>query len=1077
MTDGQLALGFDQLPDEDERTRARTHIGRAVAVSAGAGAGKTETLIGRLRHALESGCAPQGIVAITFTERAARDLVDKLRSRLPAALVPAIEQMFVGTIHAYCLSILRSHPLEAGLPPVFSTQDELLAGADAAQRAVRLRHRFFERVGELDDPQLAEAIDLLVASNGVYHFDPLVGLIDQQWDRFADARLPEPIGWRGPAQAMAQRFDEVAADRSVPEKLRERVAACAPQARAMAEATSMSDALDALPDTKWSTLGGGEGKPIRDELKQLVAAAATAVRHDVLARVLDVLVPLVLDEATQRYQAGNVSFDDILVLTRRLLRTHPRVLDSVRRQLVHLCVDEFQDTDVVQYDIVRALSAPAASPDEPTPVLFAVGDPKQSIYGFRDADVTLFEQLRADPLLTPLQLTTNFRSRPEVLRFVNTVFRSWFTADEPQGQVPFSPLDAHVADGPSYATVVGGASSGTADEVARQQADDIARVIATAHGRWPCRADGVLTPARYTDVAVLVRTRSDLVHLEPALRRAGIPYVVEGGALLYDTREVRDLLRVLRAVNDASSPIGVVNALRTSVLAISDVELVEHRRRGGRWNPYAHLDVPPAGRPGHPAVVQALTALRGWTDARHRVPLPDLIAQIARQSYSLAASTSDGAHVTTWRRLRLVLDEARWWFEQTGGSLGEYLRWITLRVDDKDRSNVTTDETDDDAVHILTVHAAKGLEFPIVIAAGLGRARPAGEQVRAQFPDDAPVELKMGKLATTGWDSSGDRLAGELEAARLAYVACTRAEDHLVVCLHRVATRTKGKNSAAEMDDHVPDPHRVPLELVDPEVVPTPGVVELDDRVDRPDARPIEWRVRSSWSATSLRQHGDDARTAVEHETAEPPPSIEPEGGDGELPPSVHAKHARAYAALPDQIGRYGTRVGRAVHGVLQVVDLQQPQQGVGELIAHQCQAEEVPDRLHAYVAQLVQSVLASDVFARLAQADRAGTVRREMYVGAEVADDEGAPTGVYGIIDAVWLGPDGFVVVDFKTDHVLEPPQVLADRYRLQMQAYERALHAATGRPVAELVLCVALPDGSPAVSIVIPSSQPISG
>ncbi len=163
----------------------------------------------------------------------------------------------------------------------------------------------------------------------------------------------------------------------------------------------------------------------------------------------------------------------------------------------------------------------------------------------------------------------------------------------------------------------------------------------------------------------------------------------EGGALLYDTREVRDLLRVLMAINDTASPITIVNALRTTVLAISDVELLAHRRAGGHWNPFV-TDEQPAG---HPAVLQALTWLRGWATSRHRVPVPELIAQVAQQSRSLAASMSDGAHVTTWRRLRLVLDEARWRFEQTGGSLGEYLRWVALRVDNDDRSNVTTDET------------------------------------------------------------------------------------------------------------------------------------------------------------------------------------------------------------------------------------------------------------------------------------------------------------------------------------------------------------------------------------------------
>ena len=129
-----------------------------------------------------------------------------------------------------------------------------------------------------------------------------------------------------------------------------------------------------------------------------------------------------------------------------------------------------------------------------------------------------------------------------------------------------------------------------------------------------------------------------------------------------------------------------------------------------------------------------------------------------------------------------------------------------------------------------------------------------------------------------------------------------------------------------------------------------------------------------------------------------------------------------------------------------------------------------MPERFHAYVARLVDSVLASEVFARMQQAQRHGTVRREMYVGAEVADETGIETGVYGIIDAIWMDDGRFVVVDFKTDHVLEPPDVLISRYQVQLQAYERALHAATGREVAELLLCVALPDGSPAATIAIP-------
>ncbi|MEY4229562.1 MAG: hypothetical protein RLZZ362_411, partial [Actinomycetota bacterium] len=156
---------------------------------------------------------------------------------------------------------------------------------------------------------------------------------------------------------------------------------------------------------------------------------------------------------------------------------------------------------------------------------------------------------------------------------------------------------------------------------------------------------------------------------------------------------------------------------------------------------------------------------------------------------------------------------------------------------------------------------------------------------------------------------------------------------------------------------------------------------------------------------------------------------------------------------------------GRAVHGVLQLVDLEAPGRGLDALVAEQSAAEDVPDRLVDYVGRLVRSVLAGDVFARMAAASATTTVRREMYVGGEVGGE-----GVYGIIDAVWMHDGAFVLVDFKTDHALLPPDVLADRYRPQLQAYADALFAATGIRVGEALLCVARPDGSPALSIAVP-------
>jgi ATP-dependent exoDNAse (exonuclease V) beta subunit len=1075
-----------ELPDQPARDDAIGLTDTSFVVAAGAGAGKTETLIRRLERVLDGG-DPGRIVAITFTERAARDLVDKLRRKLPPAKVPAVEHMTVGTIHSFCLGILRRFPLEAGLPPVFATQDELVSGTDLRDRTLRIRHRMFDLVAELDDPAVREAVDVIVAENGVGHVDTLVALVDQQWDRFDEVVLSPPPPWRDACRQALDPVREAAHDPDVPLKLRDAIADLVPQIDACLAATTMVDALAALPAASFRNLGGTAAKPTRDEVKEHLASVKAILHDHAVRHVLQLVVPLVLDDAHDRYRSGRLSFDDILVLTRRLLTRNPTIRRRLRAEIDHLCVDEFQDTDAVQYDIVQALTAPPTEDDPPstaTPVLFAVGDPKQSIYGFREADVGLFAQLHELPHLTARQLTTNFRSRPVLLHWINALFRDWFDADAADGQVPFAPLDHHVPDAPATVTVVGGAIDAPAEHVGRAQARDLARMIHAAHGSWTVRHDGGERPARYTDIAVLVRTRADLTHLEPALRRAGIPYVVEGGALLYDTREVRDLLRVLHAVNDTASPIRVVTALRTSVLALSDVELVAHRRAGGTWTLYG-----PDDRTGHPAVLDAITALRGWAEARHRTPVPQLLDEIARRSATRAASLVDGAATTTWRRLRLVLDEARWWYEQTGGSLGEYLAWVALRVDNDDRSNVTTDETDEDAVHVLTIHAAKGLEFPVVMVAGLGRKRASGDHVRAAFTTDTDgaraVEVKFGRLATRGWRATKDDTADRLESARLAYVACTRAMDHLVVCLHH--GRKVGQNTAAEMTPYLPPTDELP-DLAPAPVVEPPAVVELDGRVDRLPARGTEWRVRSSWSATQLRHRDDDAPVAVPVAARAAAPSDGSTAPDGHptgagsdatteadetgltdeaaaaaaADESVHSKPPRPFGALPDQIGRYGTRIGRAVHGAVQVLPFHDPLPLVAGLAAQQCRAEEVPDRLVPYVELLIRSIATSEAFDRMRRAATSGTVRREMYVGAEV-DGE----GVYGIVDAVWREDGRFVVVDFKTDHQLETPAVLAERYRPQLSAYAAALRSATGLDVAETLLCVARPDGSPALTV----------
>lgn len=1077
-------MSTDRLADQASRDLAAARLDHGLVMSAGAGAGKTHTLIERLAAVIERGLDDRRIVAITFTERAARDLTHKMRQRIPS-LADAGDAVFVGTIHSFCLALLRRFPLEAGLPPIFAAQGELMNGADAAERIRRISWRFFQMVADRDDVELRDALDVVYAVGGEFHLDALIALIDREWDRFRASTLPAYPDWRRAVRQLDQIID-IASSPSTSQALRAKLGQYLPDIQASRAATSMLEAVR-CPELK---LGNCGDKETREFCRTVATEARAAVLNAAFGRVLETIVPVVIDEAQRRCTAGLISFDDILVLTRELLTTHADITALLRGEIGHLCVDEFQDTDPVQYDIVQLLTQP--TPGEAQPVLFAVGDPKQSIYGFRRADVELFEELAARADLDQGLLSVNFRSRPRLLHWINETFAGWFHTP---GQVPFAELVAHVPPGDSTVTMVAQQAAPSAAEAQEAQAEAIAQSILAIRGSKVVRdphANDIERPADFADIAILVRRRGDLTTLEPTLTAAGIPYTIEGGVLLYDAREVRELLRVLRAVNDPRNQHAVVTALRTSVLACSDADLLRHRAvQGSSWNPI----VPRREQVGDPVVLSAFAQLRAWARARHVLPVPELLARMARETFSWAASTTDVATVrASWRRLRAVLDEARYWFEQTGGSLAEYLDWVDVRIANDDRSNITTDEPDEGAVRILTVHAAKGLDFPVVVVAGLGGQRPSAENVRAQFRDGT-VEIKCGaSLVTAGYDK-GREADPALEAARLAYVACTRARDHLVVSLaHKQGSV---KNSAVELLPHQAAADELLLPLL-PSVEP-PAVADLVDPAEAsgPPRRP-PWRVRSSIAATQVSQADDPAGPAV---APWAPPGPMADGGDESLdddvgaddddefpdgsdrsagdPPaspvlpagggrawsavdSLHSKPPRSAQALPEQVGRYGTVVGRAVHGVLQRVDLDDPVGAVGALVVQQCVAEAVPAALHAYVESLVRSVLSSEAFARLLAAHAVSTVRREMYVGAQHGEQ-----GVYGIIDAVWVEDGGFVVVDFKTDHARQTDEALAATYTAQLQAYAAALTAATGMPTRELLLCVAVADGSPATTV----------
>ncbi len=499
---------------------------------------------------------------------------------------------------------------------------------------------------------------------------------------------------------------------------------------------------------------------------------------------------------------------------------------------------------------------------------------------------------------------------------------------------------------------------------------------------------------------------------------------------------------VLQAVDDPTDELALVSALRSPIFGCGDDDLytfkVEH---GGRWD--HQVPLPASLPPDHP-VGEALCTLAEWHDARYWSTPSELLDRIVRERRVLEVGFAHGRPRDLWRRVRFVVEQARAFADAEGGSVRDFLAWADLQSSEGARVVETVlPETDDDAVRILTIHGAKGLEFPITIVSGMttraGGRRPGVELV---FPHDRDTyAVRVSKRVTTEEFERYAPIDEQMdfhEKLRLLYVAMTRARDHLVVSVHRPAK--------APGDDSTKWTH---AELVWNAAHDQPGwesfVSSHDDLVvlPRSDGATVvappppawdDWLVaRDAARQEAMRQRVVSATRVARDAEAEA------DGWDPGL-----AKGPRDLELPPWNKGRYGTALGRAVHAVLQTVDLATGA-GLDDAAAAQAAAEGIVGR-EDDVAARARVALTT----RVVREAVAHGFRREMYVATPVDG-----TTLEGYVDLVYRRPDGLVVVDYKTDAWTDDADLdrKVARYRLQGAAYAIALQQATAEPVAECV------------------------
>ncbi len=1095
MTD-QLAL-FSAPGDAPARDAIRTELNATLFVEAGAGTGKTAVLVERV-VALVTADGPDlpvpmpAIAAITFTEKAAAELRDRIRRELrlraddPAAsdIVRArceaaladLDAAAICTLHAFAQRILTEFPIEIGLPPRIEVRDEI-----SSRLAFDARWReFVDKL--LDDPALESTVLVLLASKvTLTHLRAVAEVLDDNWDLLDRIAEPLPLpaleieGW-------LEEFDAVCAAgvdcRADTDGMLTRLDLFAEYRDRLRAAFDDAERIELLRADKPSFKVGNTGNrnnwddinSLRDRIVKLGEQRTATAIAEYTAR-----------SVAERRVAGELDFHDLLVLARTLLRdpehgarARARLHDRYRRILV----DEFQDTDPIQVELAALLGsgdpADGARPWDEMSVdpgrLFFVGDPKQSIYRFRRADIATFLAARdrfAQP--APRFLTCNFRTAPQVLGWINHVFNELIqraVASQPE----YRPLDAARIVPPEHDRKVvllgvephadAGVDAGTLR--VREAADVAAIARAAVAEEWPVydKERNEWRPARLGDVCILLPARTSLGYLEQALAEAGVPYRAETSSLVYSSREVRDLLMTLRAVDDSSNTLALVSALRSSVFGCGDDDLFRfHVEHGGRWD----VAAPPVGTlPADDPVVSAIRFLRELHSERVWSTPSELLERIVRERSVIEVGALTGRFRDVARRVRFLIDQARAYADAVAGTLRDYLAWAEMQGAEGARVvEAVVPETDDDAVRIMTIHGAKGLEFPIVVCSGMTTAaQMAGRGVQVLFPPAGGCEVKVAKGVQTAefeLHRPIDEQMGFHEKLRLLYVACTRARDHLVVSVHR-------KVHPLKLDDR---PHWTHAELLweaaqraswtEPTAAAAvarttaPPAVALPEPGVSPEAwSPEAWQAEYDRAHLRGNRRGFVSATTLAHRVdPQPVGPYGPEAGAGD--PGL-AKDARDLELPPWNKGRYGTAIGRAVHATLQTIDLATGR-GIEATAAAQAAAEGVLGH-EATIEALTRAAVASSTVGRAA----ARPHWRETYVAVPF---DGIT--LEGYVDLVFRDDDGLVVVDYKTDAVDPATRaVRVSQYRIQAAAYVLAIAESTGEPVVRGVLCFLDPAGA---------------
>jgi ATP-dependent helicase/nuclease subunit A len=1121
----QISIG-----DEEARHRISHALGESFLVEASAGTGKTRELVQRIVQCLAQGAAVERVVAVTFTYAAAGELKIRLRQELDAALrsstdtvvrtnldraMKQLEQAWIGTIHSFCAQLLRERPVEACVDPGF----EELSGPEAQRLfGTAFRHWVSSRLND-SSPALRRCLTRLSWRDAWEKGSPLDQLRRAAWTLIEWRSFDAP--WR------KELFDRKAAIDLLVTHVRElatiRDRCTRPQDRLFVSLRPVRefmdryaraenpdyDSLEALLiklkrdlDRNYQEGSGAYADGIMraeivDKANRLKAAIEQFRQHseaDLAACLRGELNQMVGDYDELKRRSGKLDFTDLLLFARNLLRDNAEIRAYFQGRFDHIFVDEFQDTDQIQIEILLLLSAEDAEQSfwkavKPKPgKLFLVGDPKQSIYKFRGADADLYETVRTalgEHSVGYLKLPKSRRSVRNIQEFVNAAFET-----ELPDYVPLLGGRDPIAGQPSVAVLPApfpyGVHKVTKGAVIKCLPDAVAAYVhwLVNDSKWkvsdPSRP-GVFKPIKEGDICILFRRfvngGRDLTRdYVRSLDARGVPHVLVGSRFFHDREEIETLRTALSAIEWPEDELSVFATIRGSLFAVQDGTLLKYRDQLGGLHPFREL--PPDLDEEFAPIREALEILAGLHRKRNTRPIAATINDLleATRAHAGFAFRKGGDQVLA--NVYRLLDLARS-FEATGGtSFRAFIEHLNDQLERAETAEAPIIEDSGDAVKLMTVHNAKGLEFPVVILADL-TANLCHDPERYVDADKKLCATRL--LRCAPWElldnEALEKDRERKEGIRVAYVAATRARDLLVVTavgdqpwkdgwlspldkaiyplkqdwrspqpafgcpvfgVSTVLRRPPEYDSAGEFSVR---PGRHTASFGTHEVVWwDPGTIDATEKIEPGLVNqnvliPMQPQLRegldryAEW--TAIRDASVAAGTVPRftvHKATEVPASAVQRTAGVELITIPRA---------PARPG--GRRFGTLVHSVLTDVELDSSSDRVIASAKLYARVIGATDEETAAAIDTVQRALLHPLIIGARQAERC---HREFPLVLKLENND----LVEGIADLAWLAEGQWHVVDFKTDADMTSRRA---KYERQLQVYASGLAQAISAPV----------------------------